>query len=209
MNNHLMLDLETLDTKPTSIVLSIGACVFNDNKLTNINELKKHSFYRILNIPEQESVNRTISLDTLHWWLTQDAQMLTSYLNQSRNSISIKNKEYLGLLNGFMHIHNIEYIWSNSPTFDMTIITSLYKDFNMEFPINFRKWLDVRTCKFMHQSDKPQFVGTKHLAIDDAINQAMIVNNILYNIKKSTQYNNDLSHNVDYNDLDLVMDINA
>ena len=181
MSSYLMLDLETLDTRSSSIVLSIGACVFNDNKLNTEQELRSNFFYEELSISEQEKNGRTISTSTLAWWLNQPDPGLKKFFNNKKSNItnSLENFHYFILNNN----SKIEGIWSNGPSFDMNIIESLYNSFNKTFCMDFRKWFDFRTAKLVRNLLKiPEnsFTGTRHNALDDAINQALSVNQILY-----------------------------
>src|SRR5690606_12661716 len=67
--NHIMLDLETLDTASSAVVVSIGAVAFDP--YTNAIGDK---FYVEMteDIAEQQKKGRTISGDTVRWWMQQD-----------------------------------------------------------------------------------------------------------------------------------------
>ena len=62
--NDIMLDIETLDTSPSAIVLSIGAVKFNSVGLGD-------TFYVRLDSDPQLALGRTQSEATLTWWAGQ------------------------------------------------------------------------------------------------------------------------------------------
>ena len=57
---HIMVDIETYDTKPTAVILSIGACVVTD---------PGQNYYRELDPTTQ--TYRTVSDSTKEWWAKQ------------------------------------------------------------------------------------------------------------------------------------------
>lgn len=186
-----MIDIETLDTKSSAIVLSVGACFFDlDNPNTTIQELYQNSIYLELNPKEQENKNRTISIDTLTWWLNNDLNLKAFFEN-----ISINTGRNLKLLSDFIISNQIKSVWSKSPSFDMNILDSLFSDFNMTFPIGFRDRFDVRTVleiRKLTEISKIKLQGNGHHALDDAINQTLMICNVLNHIKSYIKLNEEL-----------------
>lgn len=66
MTRDIMLDLETLDTRPSAVIVSIGAVEFDTNGPNPLRE-----FYRVLQLPPQLSRGRTECPETLAWWSRQ------------------------------------------------------------------------------------------------------------------------------------------
>ena len=64
MKQNLMIDLETLGTKPNSAILSIGAVYFDKDGLGE-------EFYA--NVDLQDSIDSGFDIDasTVYWWLSQ------------------------------------------------------------------------------------------------------------------------------------------
>ena len=60
----IMLDLETLSTKPDATVLTFGACKFNPYKQEDID---KGIYFRI-NVDEQITLGRDVDDSTVEWW---------------------------------------------------------------------------------------------------------------------------------------------
>ena len=57
--DHVMIDLETLDTLPHAVILSIGAVKFNEKNIDD------GAFYRVITIQSNLDEHRTISPSTL------------------------------------------------------------------------------------------------------------------------------------------------
>lgn len=176
--NHIMLDIETLDTKNSAVVLSVGGCVFNPTR-KNANEQLGECIYLELNAYQQAAVGRTISLDTLYFWSKQNPGL--EQFDTPRNLI----EGDLTLLSAFMAHNSVTCAWSKGPSFDLCILRSLFSDFNLEFPIEFRKWYDVRTIELVRsvlQLPSIEFSGIEHHALSDAQYQTRLVCDTLYHI---------------------------
>lgn len=63
--DDIMIDLETLGTRPDSAIISIGACRFNADAMDD------DGFYRAITIESNQLEGRDINPDTLVWWLGQ------------------------------------------------------------------------------------------------------------------------------------------
>ena len=68
MATHAMIDIETLDTRPNSVVLSVGAVKFDPYA-----EIEPHTktLWRP-GVDDQLAQGRTMSNTTLEWWAKQD-----------------------------------------------------------------------------------------------------------------------------------------
>ena len=62
--NIVMIDIETLGTRETSVILSIGA-------YTKVDGIEK-SFYVSISQDSQFRFDRTVDRDTVSWWDKQD-----------------------------------------------------------------------------------------------------------------------------------------
>ena len=197
-----MIDIETLDTKDSAIVLSIGGCVFNGESLLSIETLKRKSIYLELNPYEQETKGRTISVSTLFWWVQQKPPGLNKFIKESYDSI----KYSLNTLNQFITENDVKSIWSKSPSFDMIILTSLFNNFELKLPIDFRNWYDVRTINLVRKIlniPYPSFNGEVHNALDDAANQALVINEVVHHLKSRKP----IPEIIKQQEFDLVIDL--
>ncbi|WP_252358712.1 3'-5' exonuclease [Escherichia coli] len=73
---HLMIDLETMDNKPTSAIASIGA-VFFDPETGEMGE----QFYQRVSLGSCVGHGLTMGSETVLWWMRQDAEARSELLN--------------------------------------------------------------------------------------------------------------------------------
>lgn len=166
----LMIDLETLGTDPDCVVLSIGACVFDFQKKKIVDK-----FYIVLDTEDQKNCFRTVDQNTLKWWSQQS--------NQAKKVFTEPKEEVREALDQFVQFilrnGTISQIkpWGNGSTFDISILESLFKDYEVKVPWLFYNVMDLRTfVRFQGKGDKvPKLEGVNHHALDDAINQANYV----------------------------------
>jgi inhibitor of KinA sporulation pathway (predicted exonuclease) len=72
-------------------------------------------------------------------------------------------------------------VWACPPNFDLRLLRQSYLRCKMSYRFPFWKERDMRTIRevFGTTSDKPEFVGDKHDALDDARHQAQwLINTI-------------------------------
>lgn len=167
MSLHLMLDLETLDTKPSAVVLQIGAVLFDPNDaskpILDVLDLVLH--------PEaQDAALRTRSAATINWWATQPPEAQAVF-HREKHEVDYALRlvrELFDECNG-----EIEGVWGNGAAFDNVILRSLFDDFGVETPWMF--WQDrcFRTLKELPGAKalKPDFEGIAHNAVHDARHQ--------------------------------------
>ena len=159
IEQHVMIDIETLSIENNAVIVSIGACSFN---MYDIDSPEKDTFYRELEWADQITKGRDIQKSTINWW----------------NSLPIsipKGKEFpeysmIDLLTWCKLVKPVNY-WFRGPQFDCVKLESLAKDYGCEVPWKFWEVKDSRTLDlFEHpRLDKPTVL---HKADDDAIQQA-------------------------------------
>jgi hypothetical protein len=164
---HTMIDLETLDTKPSSTILTLGAVTFNPfmfNEPTN-------ELYIKLDIDEQDKLGRTTSESTLQWWMKQDAKIQEEAFSED-DRVSIT--QTLAQLSKYLI--NADVIWAHSYGFDMTILEDLYRQMKLPVPWNFWQIRDSRTLLALLPEDPRKSMQTDlHNALADAYYQAKAV----------------------------------
>lgn len=165
----IMLDLETFDTAGTAVVRTIGAVMF-------VPELGLgKEFYARLEPGTQQKAGRTVSADTMLWWMMQSQEARGEFANGVEESTS-------AALAGFAHFvsscgDNVA-IWGNGSDFDNVILGSLYADMGIVRPWSHARNRCFRTLKNLGISLPPgagaarsQF-GPHHDALADAKFQA-------------------------------------
>lgn len=135
---ELMIDIETLDTQPSALVLSIGAQMFSQD-LGPMGE----PFRRVLSITEQLRLERTISESTVKFWLelSDEKSFAKIFAPPQRSTL----KEALEALNAYCLMY--DQVWANSPSFDLVILESLYRAVELPNPLKFFLARDVRTLR--------------------------------------------------------------
>ena len=148
MATNMMIDLETLDTRPSAVVFQVGILVFKDVLGGDIRGnliLEKKIFH--LDILDQIMAGRTVDLETVRWWAEQnpdswhrhpDEITKTGHMFQEINELYVK--------------HEVRSLWANSPSFDCVLMRSLRESLKIEwqFP-SFRDDMDLRTLKRLFQ----------------------------------------------------------
>lgn len=178
---ELMLDLETLDTKPSAVVLSIGAVVWDTYKKTSTSsELAWEpvaQFYQALDIQSQLSEGRTVSESTLLWWMQQDSVAQAEAFSTDREAVAQVLHDFNLFAADYSGVEGpndpgVTRFWASPNTFDFPIWDSLAGDFNMDTPWTYRQKYDVRTVVAEagysakdHKADK--VIGVPHTPLYD------------------------------------------
>jgi len=170
--HHLMLDIETLDIKPSAVILVVAG-VFFDPRTGQLG-----AEFETAVSSQKAQPGRTISLDTVAWWARQsdEARKLAFAGSDSL-------KRVLTSFSRFIHINSSDSVkvWGNGKEFDCAILEHAYQQLDMPCPWKFWDTQDVRTVitlaelhGFNPKKDRP-FEGTPHRALDDAKHQARYI----------------------------------
>lgn len=148
---EMMIDLETLDTKPSAVVLSIGAVVWETfhNEEGDLSWALVERFMRVLNIQKQVDKHRTVSESTLLWWQHQHEDAKAEAFNpvrQSPLSVLIEFRDFADkYADPEMGDLGINAFWASPATFDFPIWEDFAMTFNNFVPWTYRQKYDVRT----------------------------------------------------------------
>lgn len=179
-----MTDIETTDTAPTAVILTIGACIF-DLDTSEVME----QFYVKLDRNEGIALGLTESADTLAWWAKQsDAARLESF---SPDPATVKGYK-VGLQEFFAWIvamrdkypsRNFCH-WANDPDFDLVKLERSAAACGLLPPWQYWEHKSCRTMELVGAKlglDKKRDwkrAGLHHRADDDAVYQATYVSGI-------------------------------
>lgn len=167
----LALDIETLDTTPTSIVIQIAAAAYTYTEKGSGKTLPALDLR--LNTPSQIQRGRTISTDTMKFWFgdCDNKAVLGAILVNQDVPVEIA----LRTLCDYIKQHGVEEIWSQGPTFDIGILENLMAQFGIEVPWKFYQVRDLRTVQnFVGMDAKAKAIkasGVTHNASDDVRTQ--------------------------------------
>jgi len=83
MANDVMIDMETLDTSPNCVILTIGAVRFDPKGSGVVERLELRP-----TIEEQTEIyNRSINEDTLRWWSEQSPEALEEAMGEEDKTL--------------------------------------------------------------------------------------------------------------------------
>lgn len=167
---ELMIDFETLGQKASTVVISIGAQFFCLETFT-----LGPTFYMAFEIDQQLKDGRTITADTLKWWMSQSGAAKKVF-NEKAKPI----KEVMTLFTQWVQAnHSISKVkpWGNGASFDISIIENIFDQYDVKCPWIFYNVMDMRTFKrFVANNAKvDKSGGVAHNALDDARMQSEFV----------------------------------
>jgi hypothetical protein len=166
---HYMCDLETLDTAATAVVTAIGLVEFDPHS-TRIGP----TFYRVPNdLREQAKRGCTTNPETAVWWMRQSEAARNAITNPTEVS-ALPTRKCLEDLTAYLGGFGWDTcIWGNGADFDNLILGHLFGAFGMLRPWSYSANRCYRTMKNLPQAPKPARTGTHHNALDDAVSQAI------------------------------------
>ena len=167
MANDIMIDMETLDTSPYCVILTIGAVRFDPKGSGVVEKLELRP-----TIEEQtEKFNRVINDDTIRWWGEQSPEAIEEAMGDKDR---IPFKECMEILYRFCW--NRRAVWSNGASFDVVVAETAWRQLDMRIPWPFYTVRDTRTVYEMAGVKlKDGGYKTTHKAVEDAERQAIVV----------------------------------
>lgn len=169
-----MIDIETMGTKPYSVILSIGAVKF-DRYTGEIGD----EFYRVIDVKSSKKAGLIFDFDTVMWWANQPEDVRNSILEG-------KNSLFLVLADLMMFIGNsAATVWSNSPSFDLCLIRNACERVDIDPIWQFWQERDVRTISALAPDIRKTLPreGNAHNALDDCKSQISYLVATLKNLK--------------------------
>jgi hypothetical protein len=167
-----MIDLETMAVTPRATILTIGAIQFDPYS----DRFFDHLYLRV-SIDDQDRLGREVDPGTLDWWAKQDPAIM-------EEAFSPENR--VPLTDAIDQLHklcwNCSTFWSHGSVFDIIIIEDVYRQLNRAYPWNFWQIRDTRTV-FDLGVDPEMPQESKHDALQDAIRQAVGVQNVFRKLK--------------------------
>jgi hypothetical protein len=162
MSLNVMLDLETMSTKPNAALLSIGAVKFSleDNKIVE-------TFYRTVDAQDCKRLGLHFCPDTVRWWSRKPKHVL--------EELRRDNKPLREALSDFSvwYGHKKIPVWANGSDFDNVIIEQAYCAVDLARPWDYHYNRCYRTIAALFPNiPEPERVGDHHNALDDAVHQA-------------------------------------
>lgn len=171
---HLMTDIETLDTKPTGVILSIAMVEFDpwDSQRT------RTVFMRHISMPAQVVQGRTRSGDTALWWMEQEYEAQRRMLEGQRGAAT----DLRAIADNIQEIVSVYgNLWANGPDFDYAFL----QNFVQQFATNPGRWpfwkhRCVRTLKNVYSQYIENVVPVcAHDPVEDCLFQIAQVSSVM------------------------------
>lgn len=159
---HVMLDIETLGTNADTVVLSYGMVLFDPCS----GQIESTA---TANLPLQTQIDhgRSISAQTLAWWMTQRKETFSEQLASGDDDIMVHLKAFVA----FIGMHPV---WGYGAGFDNTIMRSLLATYKVDaFEWPYKRDRCFRTLAALYDPMyrlKPR--RATHSALHDALDQA-------------------------------------
>ena len=166
---HVMLDLETMGTRPGSMILSIGAVFFDLDGKTG------EAFYRNIDPQTCTAVGLTVDPQTKAWWMRQ-SQAARDALAVDRRPLAHVVRDFASFFRGSGFCRG-EFVWAQGATFDPPLWEAAAAAVGCSTPWKFWNARDTRTvydiCGFDYKSMPRE--GVYHNALDDCLTQVKAV----------------------------------
>lgn len=183
---HVMLDIETLDTKPTSAILSIAAVPFACS-----DQFPYWTWYKKCDIITQQAPHFSKSADTIAWWEKQNKQVLTEAYAGAEKLLDVLHNLRTTLQDAKEAVGATRLeVWGFGANFDITILEHAFDVCRVPVPWSYKYIRCFRTLVAL-AGDVPrqEFSGAKHSALEDALDQARYAERILQHLYlKGVQY---------------------
>ena len=174
--NEMMIDLETKDTIPSAVVLSLGAVVWKSEMVEHDDHSRLdyevvERLYRHPSVYTQEFDGRSSSAETLKWWALQDRDAFDEAFIDGKLQCPIDDMFRDLIL--MASAHGITKFWASPNTFDFPIMNDLARMYGLNVPWSYNNCFDVRTvvneASYSAQSHvlTQEIAGKAHMPVTD------------------------------------------
>ena len=150
-----MIDIETLGTKPGSIVWEIGAVSFRFGEFEVVD---RHS--AIIDVTDALKYGLTVDAETVAWW---------------RGRGWIEQEKAVGMANAMDNfaswIRGVDKLWAWGMDFEAPLLSAVIESLARKVPWHGRRWRDARTVWALSKPDDEWHQGVVHRALPDAEDQ--------------------------------------
>lgn len=174
----VMVDLETLSTRPTAAILQIGAVKFDPHgEIVPVDG--PDTFEVSIDLDSCLRAGLAVDDHTFRWWLGQSSAARSAVQAQGHPLAGVlwKFHDWLGGP-GIVHMPDDFELWSNGASFDVPILENAYYSLDRLPPWGHRAARDCRTlfalARDLASWEKPQH-EVSHTGLADAVAQALDV----------------------------------
>lgn len=171
--NRIMIDLETLDTQPSAVIVSIGAVRFGPDAWSSY-----ETFYCAVAFDQRDG--RSVSRDTIAWWLTQPAEVQAALSDPAAIPLNgALSQLAIWISNGGSH--SAREVWAGPATFDLAVLEHAYHTCGWcALPWNYNETRCYTTIRKQHPEVQRPVNPMAHNALADAQAQAEHLTAILW-----------------------------
>jgi hypothetical protein len=169
---HIMLDIETMGTRPGAAIVAIGACTFGDG----LNWVRRRQFRATITLDGQQQRGLHLDEATVTWWLRQSDAARQALTMEGGVQLGTALFQFNDFVNAARDVNGEQSpvrMWGNGANFDPPVIEAAYRACMIKPAWGFRDARCLRTLLDLAQVDMKAFRhGTAHDALDDAMSQA-------------------------------------
>lgn len=178
--SHCMIDLETMGVGPDSLILSVGAVMFDPNDPAH--EVLDR-FHVAIEFASHYRLGGRVDPETWEWWMSPERDAARKRLH------TMEKINIVSALDGFHEWYmprghdGAIPVWGNGAAFDNTILRSAYRHISTPCPWNFTHDRCYRTIKNL-APDVPLPPNLDHHdALADAMVQAFHLKDIVKHLE--------------------------
>lgn len=173
--NHISIDIETLGTKPGSVIASIGAVIFDPKAgVQSAEDMMKDSIKILIDIRQSIALGMEVSGDTISWWMQQTDAARNATFNPKDKSDLLTPDSAIINFNAFIRSVEKPFVWGNGANFDISLLEAVMDVVKRGYPWAYTKVRCLRTLRAVapfNYSDMPKN-DLPHDCLADAIYQA-------------------------------------
>lgn len=164
----IMVDLETLGTRPGAVILSIGAVTFDPQARV----VGADRFHKIISVASSLTAGLRVETATVKWWRDQSPEAQTTLWAALAQGYDLA--EVLDAFDAWVRYATVGEVrlWGNGATFDNTLLDRAYFVLGRDRPWGAYGDRCFRTLKDGCNHLQPVREGVHHNALDDAVHQA-------------------------------------
>lgn len=172
---HVMLDLETMSTRPNAAIVAIGACVFDPYVIST----PAQTFDAAVSLESSAGNGLHIDASTVVWWIGQGSAARNKTFRPSAVDLETALRHFdRWLMECAGYKTDLLFVWGNGATFDNVVIRSAYRAVGMDPCWSFRNDRCYRTVSALVPDQGYERVGELHNAVDDAVAQAVYLQKV-------------------------------
>ncbi len=159
---NIMLDLETLGTTAGSVILTVGAVMFD-------NDGARERLSRRISLKDSLSYKFTLDPDTLQWWLGQNEAVRNEAFHVGAGKEMVTVPTALAVIRKFLLSAGKKVVlWGNGASFDPVLLEAYFRKFGLSLPFDYRNVRCYRTVSAMFPSVPKRVRQHAHNALADA-----------------------------------------